>query len=452
MKLRYNFRLYPGPDQCRELARAFGCARVVFNDALRIGRDAYAQGHARPKAAELSTRVITEAKRTPERAWLRDVSAVVLQQSLRDLEAAYSNFFASKNGTRKGPRVSPPRMKKKAARQAVRFTANARWSITPSGKLHLPKIGDIPVRWSRELPSAPSSVTVIKDPAGRYFASFVVEAQDKPLPELDVEETDTGIDLGLSSYAVLRGQKITSPKFFRRQEKKLRRAQRVFSRKKKGSNNRRKARLVVARIHARIADQRRDFIEQHTTTITRESQGVYVEDLNMKGMAARRGRLGKSVHDQSLGKFTRTLEAKCARHGRTFVKVSRWYPSTQECSACHELTGPKGRDQLHVRRWTCTGCGVAHDRDTNAEVNIRAAGRKRAAEMRHEAERQNACGERVRPRKSGQRSSKQEPTRSPAVHHSEAGGITHSHMGEDVKTAGSSRRPSTPTSTADRVI
>jgi putative transposase len=327
--------------------------------------------------------------------------------------------------------MGPPKPKKKAARQAIRFTANARWSITKGGKLRLPKIGDIEVRWSRELPCEPSSVTVVKDPSGRYFASFVVEVRDKPLPELEVEETDTGIDLGLSSYAVLRGRKIASPKFFRRQERKLRRAQRAVSRKQKGSNNRRKAKQAVARIHARIADQRRDFIEQETTRIVRESQAVYVEDLNVKGMATRRGRLGKSAHDQSLGRFVRTLEAKCMRYGRTFIKVDRWFPSTQLCShpGCGRLTGPRGREELHVRVWTCTECGTRHDRDENAEANLRAAGRKRAAEMRHEAERQNACGEHVRPCKPGQRSSKQEPTRSPAAARGGAGG-NHPHPRE----------------------
>ncbi|MDW6059327.1 RNA-guided endonuclease TnpB family protein [Streptomyces sp. FXJ1.4098] len=237
-------------------------------------------------------------------------------------------------------------------------------------------------------------------------------------------ETDTGIDLGLSSYAVLRGRKIASPKFFRCQERKLRRAQRALSRKEKGPNNRRKAKRVVAKIHARIADQRRDFIEQETTRIVRESQAVYAEDLNVKGMATRHGRFGKSGHDQSFGTFARTLEAKCKRYGRTFVKVARWFPSTQLCSnpQCGRRTGPRGREQLNVRTWTCTACGTHHDRDENAEVNIRAAGRKRAAVMRHEAERRNACGEHVRPRKQGQCSSKQEPTRSPAAAGGGAGG------------------------------
>ncbi|GAA0897156.1 RNA-guided endonuclease TnpB family protein [Streptomyces asiaticus] len=372
VKLRYQFRVYPSAPQGIKLAKAFGCSRVVWNDALRIRQEAYKQGKPVPSIVELAKLVITEAKKAPERAWLGEVSAVVLQSSLRDLRTAYSNFFASKKGTRKGPKIGPPRFKKKTSRQAVRFTKAARFSITGEGRLRLPKIGDISVRWSRELPSDPSSVTVIKDAAGRYFASFVVETDDKPLPELDREETDTGIDLGLSSYAVLRGRKIASPKFFRRQEKKLRRAQRKLSRCAQGSSNRRKAKLAVAKIHARIADQRRDFIEQETTQVVRESQAAYLENLNVKGMA--RGRFGKSVQDQSLGMFARTLEVKCARYGRTFVKVDRFFPSTQLCSNCGALTGPKGKKGLPIRTWTCD-CGARHDRDQNAEYNLRLEGR-----------------------------------------------------------------------------
>ncbi|MFD5416520.1 RNA-guided endonuclease InsQ/TnpB family protein [Streptomyces sp. NPDC127069] len=381
MKLRYQFRLYPSAHQRAQLARAFGCARVVFNDALRARQDAYKQGAKRPGAAELSKRFITDAKKTGERHWLDEVSAVVLQQSLRDLETAYSNFFASKKGTRKGPKMGPPKFKKKAGRQAVRFTSNARFSITEGGALRLPKIGDVKVRWSRELPSAPSSVTVVKDASGRYFASFVVEAEDKPLPELDLDDTETGIDLGLSAYAVLRGRKISSPKFFRRQEKKLRRAQRKLSRAEKGSSNRRKAKLAVSKIHAKIADKRRDFIERETTRIVGESQAAYVEDLNVKGMGSKKGKRAKSVHDQSLGMFARTLEAKCGRYGREFAKVSRWFPSTQMCSRCGSIEGPKGLEGLKIRKWTCS-CGARHDRDENAELNMRREGRRIVAEGR----------------------------------------------------------------------
>lgn len=173
MQLRYSFRLYPDTGQRSALAKTFGCARAVFNDAVRAREDARKAGRPFPKAGELSTRLITEAKRTAERCWLGEVSAVVLQQSLRDAETAYRNFFASLKGTRKGPRTGPPRFKsRKDARQSIRFTANARWNITGSGRLNLPKIGAVMVKWSRTLPTTPTSVTVIKDAAGRYFASF----------------------------------------------------------------------------------------------------------------------------------------------------------------------------------------------------------------------------------------------------------------------------------------
>ncbi|GIH36996.1 hypothetical protein Mam01_71600 [Microbispora amethystogenes] len=168
MRLRYNYRLSPTPGQRQALARAFGCARVVFNDALRARTDAREQGLPYVSDGELSKRVITQAKRTPQRSWLGEVSAVVLQQALADLNTAYRNFFASITGRRKGPKVAPPRFRsRKDNRQAIRFTRNARFAITAGGKLRLPKIGDVPVRWSRDLPAGPSSVTVVKDQVGR---------------------------------------------------------------------------------------------------------------------------------------------------------------------------------------------------------------------------------------------------------------------------------------------
>jgi putative transposase len=174
VQLRYNYRLYPSPGQRQALARAFGCARVVFNDGLRARQDAHAAGEPYITDAALSAR-LTAVKAAPERAWLAEVSAVVLQQALADLGAAYRNFFASLKGERKGPGVAPPRFRsRKDRRQAIRFTRNARFAVTAGGKLRLPKIGDVPARWSRDLPSEPSSVTVIRDAAGRYFASFVV--------------------------------------------------------------------------------------------------------------------------------------------------------------------------------------------------------------------------------------------------------------------------------------
>jgi putative transposase len=287
MRLRYNYRLYPTPGQRAALARAFGCARVVFNDGLRIREQAQAAGLPYVTDGELSAR-LTASKATPERAWLGEVSAVVLQQSLADLNTAYRNFFASVTGKRKGPKTGPPRFKsRKDHRQAVRFTANARFRVLASGKLRLPRIGDVPVRWSRDLPSEPSSVTVIRDSAGRYFASFVIATRPVTVPGTGpVTGPVIGIDLGLTHFAVLSdGRKIASPQFLRRAQKKLRRAQRRLSRKQKGSRNRDKARVKVARAHAQVADARREFHHQLSTTLIRDNQAVAVEDLAVSSAA-----------------------------------------------------------------------------------------------------------------------------------------------------------------------
>ncbi|WP_437051262.1 RNA-guided endonuclease InsQ/TnpB family protein [Streptomyces sp. enrichment culture] len=368
MQLRYGFRLYPSVGQRTALARAFGCARVVYNDALRARETARAEGLPFPKIGDLSKRLITKAKQTPERAWLGEVSAVVLQQSLRDLDAAYRNFFDGLKGLR--PRMGAPRYKsRKDTRQAVRFTANARWSITRGGKLRLPKIGDVRVKWSRALPLTPSTVTVVKDSAGRYFASFVVETgPEEVLPETTPE---LGIDLGLGYFAVLSdGTKIDSPRFLRRAEKRLKKAQRSLCRKEKGSKNRDKARIRVARAHARVADARREFHHQLSTKLIRENQAIAVEDLAVKGLA--RTRLAKSIHDAGWSAFVAMLEYKAARYGRTFVKIGRFEPTSQVCSQCGVKDGPK---PLHVRVWTCGTCGAVLDRDINAAVNVaRAAG------------------------------------------------------------------------------
>ena len=375
MQLRYNYRLYPTPGQRMALARAFGCARVVFNDGLAARQDARQAGLPYLSDRELSAR-LTAAKATPERAWLGEVSAVVLQQALADLNAAYRTFFASRTGQRKGPKVGPPRFRsRKDTRQAIRFTANARFKILDNGRLRLPKIGDLPVRWSRPLPSQPSSVTVIRDSAGRYFASFVVQADPGTVPEA---EPVIGIDLGLTHFAVLSdGRKITSPRFLRRAEKRLRRAQQSLSRKQQGSRNRDKARVTVARAHARVADARRDFHHKLSTAIIRDNQAVYVEDLAVAGLA--RTRLAKSVHDAGWSAFVAMLEYKARLYGRQFRRIGRFEPTSQVCSACGVRDGPK---PLHVREWTCGACGVTHDRDVNAAKNIAALGRREALTAR----------------------------------------------------------------------
>ncbi|WP_433796481.1 RNA-guided endonuclease InsQ/TnpB family protein [Actinoplanes sp. CA-252034] len=368
MQLRYNFRITPDAAQRTALAQAFGCARVVFNDGLRLRQQAREAGEKYVSDGDLSKMVITRAKATPERAWLGEVSSAVLQQALADLNVAYRNFFASVTGKRKGRKIATPRFRsRKDNRQAIRFARNARFKVLDNGRLRLPKIGDLPVRWSRTLPSDPSSVTIIKDAAGRYFASFVVQTGgDEVLPPVDSE---VGIDLGLTHFAVMSdGTKVTAPKFLRRAARKLKRLQQALSRKQKGSNRRKKAVVQVARAHARVADTRRDWQHKLSTAIIRDNQAVYVEDLCVLGLG--RTRLAKSVHDAGWAAFTGMLEYKATRYGRTFGRVDRFFPSTRMCSDCGRINDKMA---LNVREWDCL-CGRHHDRDVNAAINIKAAG------------------------------------------------------------------------------
>lgn len=379
MQLRYNFRVYPTPGQCIALAQACGCARVVYNDNLRAREVAYVAGVALSDT-EVQRRVVTDAKRTPERVWLSQVSSVVLVQACQDARAAYRNWFDSLSGKRKGPKLGKPRFRsRKDNRQAIRLTRNG-FRVRANRKLYVAKLGELKVAWSRELPSEPSSVTIVKDSAGRYFASFVVTIEDRTLPEAD---TEVGIDLGLTVFAVMsNGRKIDSSRFLRQAERRLKKAHQCLSRKEQGSKNRVKARIRVAKAHARVADTRRDWSHKHSTRIVRENQAIFVEDLCVKGLA--RTRLAKSVHDAGWGMFTRMLEEKARRYGRTFARVDRWFPSTRMCSVCGVVGDKK---PLQVREWTCT-CGAVHDRDLNAARNILAAGL---------AESRNACGGAVSP-------------------------------------------------------
>jgi IS605 OrfB family transposase len=379
MQLRYRYRMEPTDEQQQALAKAFGCARVVYNDGLRLREDAYKAGLPFVTDGELLRLVTTEAKKTPERSWLAEVSAVILQQSVADLHRAYRNYFralaefkaARARGEKATLRVRVPKFKSKHHDQAIRFTANSPFRVLPNGRLRLPKIGDVRIRWSRPLPAEPSSVTVTLDRAGRYHGSFVVEVAEEPLP---VTDGAVGIDLGLSSFAaVSTGEKVANPRWLRQRERVLRRCQRNMTRKQKGSRNQEKARHRLARQHAKVADARRDFHHQLSTRLVRENQAVYVETLNVAALG--RSNLAKSLADAGWGQFSRMLEYKASMAGRTLAKVDRWYPSSQLCSSCGARTGPKGQSDLWVRAWTCSECGTVHDRDINAAKNILAAGR-----------------------------------------------------------------------------
>ena len=349
---------------------------MVFNDVIALREQRYRDGLPYLSDTEVSRLVTTVAKRTPERAWLAEASAVTLQSAVRDANTAYRNFFASLTGKRKGGRVGKPRFRsRRDRRQAMRFTKAARFKIV-EGRLRLPGIGDVKVVWSRDLPSEPSSVTVIKDAAGRYFASFVCAVEPETKPALN---TAVGIDLGLKTFLTdSQNIKIPAPRYLRKAERALKRAQKALSRKRPGAANREKARAEVARRHAKVADARSDFLHRLSSKIVDENQVVVIEDLCVKGLA--RTRLAKSVHDAGWSMFTAMLEYKAAWYGREVHRVDRWFPSTRTCGACFH----KGeRQPLHVREWTCANCNTHHDRDANAAQVILAAGL---------AERENGCG------------------------------------------------------------
>ena len=377
MKARYQFRFYPTDQQSQGLARLFGCVRVVWNDALTICRSA----EKLPSYNQLSS-FLTQSKQTEERVWLTEVSAVPLQQSVRNLNIAYQNFFNSINGKRKGKKIKPPRFKSRKSRQSATFT-HAGFSLK-GDKVYLAKIGYLKVIWSRPLPSEPSSVTVIKDAAGRYFLSFVVEINPEKLPD---KGNSVGIDLGIIDFATLdNGEKIKAPKPLKKRLKKLRKAQRSLSRKQKGSKRCEKARLKVAKIHAKIKDIRTDFLHQLSTRLIRENQTIVLENLNTSGMMKNR-KLSRAISDLGWRSFRTMLDAKAEMYGRDFRVISRWEPTTQKCSCCGQIGGKK---ELSVREWTCLFCGEAHDRDVNAAKNIKVAGGLSETENGHGGRRKSS--------------------------------------------------------------
>lgn len=364
MKARYNYRIYPKPHRLQPLAKAFGCARVVWNDALAIYKEAHLAGLLRPQ--EVDKLVITQAKKTEERAWLSEVSNIVLQQSYRDLQQAWSNFFNSLKGERKGHKVGLPKFKKKQSKQTIRFRTGG-FSVH-SCSVKLARIGHIPMVVSRPLPTKPTSVTIIKDTIGRYFASFVVEVQPEILPMV---EDAVGIDLGLTHFAILsNGEKIENPRLHKRKLKRIKRANRMLSRCKRDSNRRKVAKHKLARVHAKVKDTRTDFLHKLTTKLVSENQALAIEDLNISGMVKNR-KLSRAISDAGWSSFRTLLTAKCDKYGRYLTVIDRWLPTSQKCSACGQSGGKK---ELHVREWQCLHCGAIHDRDINAANNIKVAG------------------------------------------------------------------------------
>jgi putative transposase len=361
MKARYKYRFYPTDQQQRSLAQLFGCVRVVWNDALALCK----QSKTKPKATQLQKLVITQAKLTEERKWLSEVSNIPLQQSVADLDIAFKNFFASCKGKRKGSKVGYPKFKKRTNSQSARFRIGG-FSFKSDG-VYLAKIGIIKPIWSRKLPSEPSSVTIIKDCASRYFLSFVVEVE----PILTkADNPSIGIDLGIKTFAVMsNGEKAESPSY-KKLDRKLRKLQRKLARQPKDSKRREITRIKIAKFHNRIADTRQDFLHKLSTKIVSENQTIVLEDLNVSGMVKNR-KLSRAISQQGWREFRTLCEAKSEKFGRDFRVIDRWEPTSQVCSSCGFNWG---KLDLNVRSVQCLNCQTEHDRDENAAANINKVG------------------------------------------------------------------------------
>jgi len=374
VKRAYKYRFYPSPEQAAELSRTFGCVRKVYNLALAARTEAWYQRAERITYVQ-SSAMLTEWKASDDLAFLGEVSCVPLQQSLRHLQGAFAAFFDK--------RARYPRFKsRKRSRASAEYTRSAfRYR---EGQLWLAKMtGSLDIRWSRPLPEGaePSTVTVSRDTAGRWFVSLLCECPVDPLPPCGAV---VGIDAGITSLLTLStGEKVVNPRHEQRDRARLALAQRRLSRKAKGSANRAKARVKVARVHARIADRRRDHLHKLTTRLVRENQTVVIEDLRVANMV-RNHCLARAISDAAWADLRGMLEYKCDWYGRELVVVDRWFPSSKTCSGCGHLLASL---PLRDREWACPSCGLLHDRDVNAAVNVKAAGLAVAA-----------CGGGVRPK------------------------------------------------------
>ena len=369
-KRAYKYRFYPTDEQKKILAQTFGCCRFVYNWGLSTRKTAYFQHGKSLYYNDLAAMLPALKEQYP---WLRDTSSVPLQQALRHLDRAFVNFFEG--------RAAYPTFKKKRHEQSATFVSNAfmwdRQALTLA-KMYAP----LEIVWHRPLPQGckPSSVTIIKDSANRYFVSILVADDIKPLPMVNKM---VGLDLGIKSMVALStGESVGNPRYFAKDEKRLAKAQRRLAKKKKGSKNRNKARLKVAKIHARIADRRRDYQHKLSTRIAHENQVICVESLAVKNMVKNHS-LAKAISDVGWGEFVHQLEYKSQWYGRTLIKIDRFSPSSKTCHACKHVLDSL---LLDIREWVCPACGVVHDRDTNAALNILAEGLSAAA-----------CGGSVRP-------------------------------------------------------
>ncbi|MER6754997.1 RNA-guided endonuclease TnpB family protein [Micromonospora echinofusca] len=393
VKRAFRFRFYPSSEQACELARTFGCVRLVYNMGLQARTEAWTLRQERVNYNATSS-MLTAWKKTDDLAFLNEVSAVPLQQALRHLQVAFTNFFA------KRARYPSFKSKKKSRRSAEYTTSGFRYR---DGRLTLAKMAEpLNIVWSRPLPEGakPSTVTVSQDAAGRWFVSLLCDDRIEQAP---APSPAVGVDAGLDSLLTLStGEKVVNPKHERRDRAALAKAQRNLAKKETGSANRAKARLKVARVHARITDRRRDHLHKLTTRLVRENQTIVVEDLTVRNMVTNHS-LARAISDAAWRQFRTLLEYKADWHGRNLVVVDRWFPSSKLCSACGALAE---RMPLNMRSWTCR-CGTVHDRDVNAARNILAEGLSVIA-----------CGGGIRPQRTnvrtGRSSVKQETQRATA--------------------------------------
>ncbi|MFI6221403.1 RNA-guided endonuclease InsQ/TnpB family protein [Nocardia salmonicida] len=375
VKRAYKYRFYPTSEQAQQLSQTFGCIRYVYNRALAERSRAWIQGQRRVNYADTS-RMLTQWKRDPEAVWLTEPSKGPLQQTLRDLQGAYDKFWRKLAGY--------PQFKKKGkSKDSATYFSNC--FTYRDGRIKLAKQAEpLDIRWSRPLPEGaqPSQVTVSRDSAGRFHISILVE---EATTEHEPNDIAVGVDAGLTSlYSFSTGEKVSNPRHEKRDRRRLAKAQRGLSKKQKGSANRAKARFKLARVHARIADRRRDHLHKLSTRLVRENQVIAIEDLSVRNMVRNRS-LARAISDASWSEFRSMLEYKADWYGRSVIAVDRFYPSSKTCSACGRVNNAMS---LQVRKWTCR-CGVVHDRDVNAAKNIRAAG---LAVL--------ACGDGVRPSRS----------------------------------------------------
>ena len=358
----YKYRFYPTQAQENLLRRTMGCVRKVYNLALAARTEAWYERQERVQYKETSS-LLTNWKKTEDLDFLNEVSCVPLQQCLRHLQKAFANVW--------GKRAKYPRFKAKRNGGSAEFTKSA--FKYRDGKLWLAKCKDpLPIVWSRLLPEecSPSTVTIKLDPSGRWFVSLLVE--DYTVEVLPPTDKKVGIDVGISSLLCTSdGDKISNPKHFNRLYKKLKAAQKELSRKTKGSSNRDKARLKVARIHAKINDARTNFLHKLTTSLVRANNLIAIEDLAIRNMV-KNHKLARSISDASWGEFFRQLEYKCEWYGRKLVKIDRFFPSSKRCNHCGFVMD---KLPLDVRSWDCPNCNTKGiDRDINAGKNILAAG------------------------------------------------------------------------------